>query len=1163
MASSSSIASNSQYRPRWKYVVFLSFRGIDTRNTFTCHLYEGLENRGINTFLDDKRIEDGESIPEELPKAIEVSQFALVVFSKNFATSRWCLNELVKIMECNKQENGQTVIPIFYDVDPSHVRNQTGDFAKAFEEYELKYKDDVEGMQKVQQWRTALTAAANLKGRDIRGNMTYLLILDFLTFSTIDLLIYVGMKQRKFSRSSTKSLARVVILYLLCKQLQEPSLTHLSYQFKAACFLADVKENAKRNQLHSLQNMLLSELLRKEHNYVNNKFEGQSMIPERLRYMKVLIVLDDIDHSDHLEYLAGGLHWFGGGSRVVITTRNRQLIVNADKIYEVPALPDDEAMLLFNQHAFKNKIPDERFKVFSLEVVNHAKGLPLALKSPKSKRCSWIWHVSSEDMIKLESYDKGAECGLDVLIDKSLVFISEYDMLEMHHLTEDMGRYVESKAVESIWLHYYDSVDKKLRLSKEVMKNMKRLKILCINEFDTHDAIEYLPNSLAWIHIFGYPWESLPEDFEPKTLVHPELREGLLRHLWFETKHFPCLRKLNLGDSQNLMQTPDFSGMPNLEHLDLGYCQSLKEVHHSLGNCRKLIHLSLDRCESLERFPYVSGESLEYLNLEDCSSLEIFPEVMGNEALFYSVPNSGRARFASYAKSCDLENLEELDARFTLISRPPSSIVRLNKLKFLSFEKYTFNEGVLFVFPRVNKGLRSLKILNLCRCNLVDEGLLEDIGCLHSLEELQLSGNNFEHFPLAQLGALRCLGLSHCEKINFELIMGMKNLETLNLSCCNLIDGELPDDIGCLSSLKELNLSGNNFGHLPRSIAQLGALRCLDVSHCMRFTWLPEFPLLLDTIEADWTNYRICNSLFRNLSLLQHDISASDSLSLRAITSLHFNEKPWFPYQGIDGVPVDLPENWYIHDSFLGFAVCYNGRLMDITAHLIPLSDDGMSCITQKLVLSNHSVYSQIHYGFRFFVIPFAGLWDISKANGKTPNDYRHIMLSSSEKNKYEFRLLYKDEHNDEHCPGTRRSRFDDSEHHDEASCSSSKKQSYLGNLRLKEQFNCREERWALVFGLLEGGHEFKSWKQPLAEMQGKAVYNTPLWWGPSPDPTHSESFNALFVTKEEVAAVMNCVIVNKPPGCDEMDTVMGEHEKIDSKPVSITTCVCILTPNT
>lgn len=113
--------------------MFLSFRGIDTRNTFTGHLYEGLKNRGINTFLDDKRIADGESISEELPKAIEESQFALVVFSKNFATSKWCLNELVKIMECNKEENGQTAIPIFYDVDQSHVRNQRGDFEKAFD----------------------------------------------------------------------------------------------------------------------------------------------------------------------------------------------------------------------------------------------------------------------------------------------------------------------------------------------------------------------------------------------------------------------------------------------------------------------------------------------------------------------------------------------------------------------------------------------------------------------------------------------------------------------------------------------------------------------------------------------------------------------------------------------------------------------------------------------------------------------------------------------------------------------------------------------------------------------------------------------------------------------------------------------------------------------
>ncbi|KAH0661329.1 hypothetical protein KY284_026260 [Solanum tuberosum] len=139
MASSS--ASSSHYPPQWKYVVFVSFRGEDTRTKFTSHLFKGLNNRGIFTFQDDKRLEYGDSIPKEHMKAIKYSKVALVVFTKNYATSRWCLDELVKIMEC-KDKNGQIVIPIFYDVDPSHVRNQRESFAEAFTQHELKYCHD-------------------------------------------------------------------------------------------------------------------------------------------------------------------------------------------------------------------------------------------------------------------------------------------------------------------------------------------------------------------------------------------------------------------------------------------------------------------------------------------------------------------------------------------------------------------------------------------------------------------------------------------------------------------------------------------------------------------------------------------------------------------------------------------------------------------------------------------------------------------------------------------------------------------------------------------------------------------------------------------------------------------------------------------------------------
>ncbi|KAK6774993.1 hypothetical protein RDI58_025994 [Solanum bulbocastanum] len=409
MASSSSLASDSQYCPRWKYDVFLSFRGKDTRKTFTSHLYEGLKNRGIFTFLDDKRLENGDSISGELLKAIEESQVSLIVFSRNYATSRWCLNELVKIMECKEEENGQTVIPIFYDVDPSHVRYQSDSFAEAFAKHESRYKDDVEGMQKVQGWRTALTAAANLKGYDIRDGIEsekIQQIIDhisskfcksarFLSYLQDVVGIHAHLEELKSLLQTEINDVRIVGIWGIGgigkTTIAKAIFDILSHQFKAACFLGNVKENAKKNQLHSLQNTLLSELFRKKDDYVNNEYDGKCMIQSRLSSMKVLIVLDDIDHGDHLEYLAGDVGWFGNGSRVIVTTRNRHLIEKDAAIYEVTTLPDDEAMQLFNQHAFKKEVPDECFKKFSLEVVNYAKGLPLALKLQKFHPVKFVW----------------------------------------------------------------------------------------------------------------------------------------------------------------------------------------------------------------------------------------------------------------------------------------------------------------------------------------------------------------------------------------------------------------------------------------------------------------------------------------------------------------------------------------------------------------------------------------------------------------------------------------------------------------------------------------------------------------------------------------------------------------------------------------------------
>ena len=90
---------------RWKYHVFLSFRGEDTRKSFTDHLYTTLKQKGIFTFKDDEKLERGKLISLELLKAIEESMFAIVILSKNYASSTWCLDELVKIVECKEKMN--------------------------------------------------------------------------------------------------------------------------------------------------------------------------------------------------------------------------------------------------------------------------------------------------------------------------------------------------------------------------------------------------------------------------------------------------------------------------------------------------------------------------------------------------------------------------------------------------------------------------------------------------------------------------------------------------------------------------------------------------------------------------------------------------------------------------------------------------------------------------------------------------------------------------------------------------------------------------------------------------------------------------------------------------------------------------------------------------
>lgn len=163
MTSSSSedavASSSSEDAALMKYDVFISFRREDTRAGFTSHLHAALNRANIYAYVDYKiQKEDGEWTV--IGNAIKESASFIVVFSENYSSSEWCLHELVQIMQRSNKNGQGVVLPVFYHIDPSDVRNQTGSYDVALAEQNMQSNDHHE----IQTWKNALSQAANLPG---------------------------------------------------------------------------------------------------------------------------------------------------------------------------------------------------------------------------------------------------------------------------------------------------------------------------------------------------------------------------------------------------------------------------------------------------------------------------------------------------------------------------------------------------------------------------------------------------------------------------------------------------------------------------------------------------------------------------------------------------------------------------------------------------------------------------------------------------------------------------------------------------------------------------------------------------------------------------------------------------------------------------------------
>ncbi|MED6124985.1 hypothetical protein PIB30_064065, partial [Stylosanthes scabra] len=302
---------------KWKYDVFLSFRGVDTRRTFTSHLYHALFQKGVNSFIDYKELEKGEQISPSILRAIEGSRISVIIFSENYASSVSCLDELVKILEC-KDSKGQLVLPVFYNVNPFQLRGQHGTFAEYLAKHEEKFRDD--DINKVKRWREALYQASTLYGWHLGDGQESKFVQRIVEeiMNKLNLIPFnvakhpVGLDSPAEDVKSLLDLGsdgvRAVGIYGIGgigkTTLVKAVYHHISHQFEGSAFLANVREiSTQSHGLVQLQEALLSEILSRRDLKVGNKDRGINLIKNRLYCKKVLIVVDDSDSLEQLESL--------------------------------------------------------------------------------------------------------------------------------------------------------------------------------------------------------------------------------------------------------------------------------------------------------------------------------------------------------------------------------------------------------------------------------------------------------------------------------------------------------------------------------------------------------------------------------------------------------------------------------------------------------------------------------------------------------------------------------------------------------------------------------------------------------------------------------------------------------------------------------------------
>ncbi|KAJ9676054.1 hypothetical protein PVL29_024849 [Vitis rotundifolia] len=836
MASTSSRkpSSFSTSIPPSSYDAFLSFRGEDTLAS------------GINTFKDDEELETGGVIAEALIQAIEESKVFFVIFSKNYAYSKWCLNELVKIIECMKAKQ-RRVVPIFYDVDPSEVRRQSGGYGKAFAYHQ---KDaNQEKKKEIQKWRTALTEAGNLAGYDLRNYRYESEVIENIiddVLKTSHQLLHVGnniigmnlrLEKLKSLIEVESNDVRMVGIYgfggIGKTTMSKAIYNEISTKFEGISFLENVREKSKDDYgLVQLQQQLINSILKRKNPTISNGHEGIRVIKKRLQTKKVLIVLDYVGESKQLEYLAGKHDWFGPGSRIIITSTDRHLlnVHGVDALHEVKELNQKEATQLFSQYAFQKDLPEEHYVELSKRVVDYTGGVPLALKvlgsflftkeireweselgKLKRKPNKVVQNVLRTSFDGLDDFEKelfldiacffkgqnenfvtrildscgfNATVGIKVLSDKCLITFF-HGTIGMHDLLQEMGR-------EVVREEYPRDLGKWTRL------------------WEPDDVYRVLRGEMGTKAIEGIFLDmATSKEIQFTNEAFKQMNNLRLFKVYWSSHHYGVTKR-----DYKVLLPKDFE-FPSYE----------------------LSYLYWDRYPLKFLPSHFDGENLVELNLQSSNIKQIWK---GNKCLqaLKVVDLSHSKKLIKVSNFSCMKNLETLILEgCTSLRCVDQSIGVLKKLTLLSLKGCKRLRSL----PSTVECLESLETLYLSSCSNL-EIFPEIKRNMKRLLWLELGGTAIKELPSSvdHLTALQYLDLPECKNLK-SLPLSICRLKSdvyLNLNRCSNLEA-FPEISENMNSLQCLFLCETAIKGLPSSIENLVDLRLLVLDNCKNLATLP------------------------------------------------------------------------------------------------------------------------------------------------------------------------------------------------------------------------------------------------------------------------------------------------------------------------------------